>query len=44
VRIEKTHAASFTVGQTGQYRITVFNIGSLPTPGTMVVRDSCRPA
>jgi uncharacterized repeat protein (TIGR01451 family) len=40
VRIEKTHAAGFTVGQPGQYRIAVFNEGSLPTLGTVTVVDT----
>jgi uncharacterized repeat protein (TIGR01451 family) len=40
VRLEKTHATDFTVGLNGQYRIAAFNEGSLPTPSTIVVRDT----
>ena len=40
VRLAKTHAFDFTVGLNGQYRIAAFNDGSLPTPSTIVVRDT----
>jgi uncharacterized repeat protein (TIGR01451 family) len=39
--VAKSHTGNFTVGQTGTYTITVTDIGSLPTDGTLVsVTDS----
>jgi len=37
--ITKTHTGNFTVGQTGDYTITVSNAGALPTVGTVTVND-----
>ncbi|MEO7731655.1 MAG: hypothetical protein ABIY55_11825, partial [Kofleriaceae bacterium] len=40
LRLAKSHAGNFTEGQVGQYALTVFNDGSLPTSGTITVRDT----
>jgi uncharacterized repeat protein (TIGR01451 family) len=37
--ITKTHVGDFTVGQSGTYTITVSNIGSAPTVGTVTMND-----
>ncbi|HYI12563.1 MAG TPA: FG-GAP-like repeat-containing protein [Thermoanaerobaculia bacterium] len=38
--IKKTHAGAFISGQTGSYTITVGNVGTGPTAGTVTVVDS----
>jgi uncharacterized repeat protein (TIGR01451 family) len=38
--IAKSHAGSFVKGQTGEYTITVSNIGEGPTAGTVTVTDT----
>ena len=38
--IAKSHAASFVMGQTGDYTITVSNIGQSPTAGAVTVTDT----
>ncbi len=40
LRLSKSHASDFTVGTNGQYRITLFNDGSIPTTGTITVLDT----
>lgn len=41
--ISKTHAGSFTVGQNGAYTITVTNVGTASTSGTITVIDTLPP-
>ena len=38
--IAKSHAASFVMGQTGEYTITVSNVGQGPTAGAVTVTDT----
>ncbi len=38
--ISKTHIGDFTVGQNGTYTITVTNVGTAPTSGTITVIDT----
>lgn len=38
--ISKTHMGDFTVGQNGTYTITVTNVGTAPTTGTITVVDT----
>jgi uncharacterized repeat protein (TIGR01451 family) len=38
--IAKSHAGTFVKGQTGEYTITVSNIGEDPTAGTVTVTDT----
>jgi uncharacterized repeat protein (TIGR01451 family) len=37
--LTKTHSGNFVAGQTGTYTITVSNVGSAPTSGTVTVTD-----
>src|SRR4029453_9596393 len=38
--IAKSHAEIFVMGQTGEYTITVSNIGQSPTAGAVTVTDT----
>lgn len=38
--IQKTHTGDFIVGQDGTYTITVTNVGTIPTTGTITVTDT----
>ncbi len=41
--IDKSHTAPFITGQSGLYKITVNNVGLLPTAGTVTVTDNLPP-
>ncbi len=40
VQIAKTHSGAFTLGSTGTYTLTVTNMGTVGTTGTLTVLDS----
>jgi len=40
LQLTKTHLGTFTVGSTGQYRLSVSNTGSTESPGPLVLTDT----